>query len=153
MSDVKRLFHRTTGRPMPVVKIFHESHEELLITINKELGLKFNGKQTYVEAERRQKVVRCFNCMRFGHNGSTCLLPQQCENCGEAHSATNCPRLTFQDASTVEEHIKPHQVNVQCIKQSFEKSRFKTFYKHKLTMKILSLNCQAYNTAKKAFIL
>ena len=94
VSDVKRLFHRTTGRPMPVVKIFHESHEELLMTINKDLGLKFNGKQTYVEAERRRKVVRCFNCMRFGHIGSTCLLPQQCENCGEAHSATNCSNIS-----------------------------------------------------------
>ena len=90
VSDVKRLFHRNTGRPMPVVKIFHESHDNLVDTINTELGLKFNGKQTYVESERRRKVVRCFNCMRFGHIGSTCLLLQHCENCGEEHSATNC---------------------------------------------------------------
>ena len=43
VSDVKRLFHRNTGRPVPVVKIFHESHEDLVDTINTELGLKFNG--------------------------------------------------------------------------------------------------------------
>ena len=56
---------------MPVVKIFHESHEDLVDTINTELGLKLNGKHTYVESERRRKVVCCFNCMRFGHVGST----------------------------------------------------------------------------------
>ena len=75
---------------MPVVKIIHESHEDLVDTIKTELGLKFNGKQTYVESERRRKVVRCFNCMRFGHIGSTCIFLQHCENCGEEHSATNC---------------------------------------------------------------
>ena len=62
------------GRPMPVVKIFHESHEDFVDTINTELGLKFNGKQTYVESERRRKVVCCFNCMSFGHVGSTCFF-------------------------------------------------------------------------------
>ena len=84
------MIHRNTGRPMPVVKIFHESHEDLVDTINTELGLKFNGKQTYEESERRRKVVRYFNCMCFGHIGSTCLLLQHCKNCGEEHSATNC---------------------------------------------------------------
>ena len=75
---------------MPVVKIDLESHEDLVDTINTELGLKFNGKHTYVESERRRKVVHCFICMRFGPVGSTSLLLQQCENCGEEHSATDC---------------------------------------------------------------
>ena len=35
---------------MPVVKIFYESHEDLVDTINAELGLNFNGKHTYVES-------------------------------------------------------------------------------------------------------
>ena len=57
VSDVKRLFHRNTGRHMPVVISFHESHEDLVDTINTELGLKFYGKLTHVESERRRKVV------------------------------------------------------------------------------------------------
>ena len=45
VNDVKRMFHRNTSRPMPVVKIFRESHEDLIDTINTELGLKFFGKK------------------------------------------------------------------------------------------------------------
>ena len=129
---------------MPVVKIFHDSHEDLVDTINTELGLKFNGKQTYVESERRWKVVRCFNCMRFGHIGSTCLLVQHCENRGE--DAQQLIVLTVRNASIVEDHIKLHQANVQCIRQSFGKSKFNTLYKYKVT---LSLNCQFYNKNNK----
>ena len=33
VNDVKRLFHRNTGRHLPVVKIFHESHEDLVDTL------------------------------------------------------------------------------------------------------------------------
>ena len=39
VNDVKRLFHRNTGRHMPVVKIFHESHEDLVDTLKQNLDL------------------------------------------------------------------------------------------------------------------
>ena len=90
VKDLRRCFHRVTGRPMPVVKLFFETHKELLLTVATELNSKYNGKSTYVEVERRKKVVRCFNCMRFGHISATCQLHEQCENCGEGHSATKC---------------------------------------------------------------
>ena len=90
VRDVRRCYHRGTGRPMPVVKIFHNSHEDLLASINTDFGVKFNGKKTYVEAERQRKVVRCYNCMRFGHIGSSCLFTAQCENCGGDHTDLGC---------------------------------------------------------------
>lgn len=90
VSGVRRCFHRGSGKPMPVVKLFHCSHEELLQTIKIDLGLKFNGRKAYVEAERKKKVVRCYNCMRFGHIGTSCLFTVQCENCGKDHPASEC---------------------------------------------------------------
>ena len=78
VRDVKRCFHRGTEKPMPVVKIFHNSYEDLTYTINTDFAVKFNGKKTYVEAERQRKVVRCYNCMQFGHIGSSCLFTTQC---------------------------------------------------------------------------
>ena len=90
VRDVKRCFHRGTGKPMPVVKIFHNSYEDLTYTINTDFAVKLNGKKTYVEAERQRKVVRCYNCMRFGHIGSSCLFTTQCENCGGDHTDQGC---------------------------------------------------------------
>ena len=52
VNDVKRLFF--IGGPMLVVQIFHQSHDNLVDTINTELELKFNSKHTYVESERRR---------------------------------------------------------------------------------------------------
>ena len=43
VRDVKRCFHRGTGKPMPVVKIFHNSYEDLTYTINTDFAVKFNG--------------------------------------------------------------------------------------------------------------
>ena len=39
--------------------------------------------------------------------------------------------LTVQNASIVEDHIKLHQANVQCIRQSFGISKFKDVYNSK----------------------
>ena len=143
VSDVKRLFHRYTGRPMPVVKIFHESHEDLVDTINTELGLKFNGKQAYVESERRRKVVRLIACVLDTLALHVCYF-RFVRTVGR--NTQQLIVLTVQNASIVEDHIKLHQANVQCIRQSFGKSKFKTLFKHKVT---LSLNCQLYNKNNK----
>ena len=88
---VQRLFNRNTGRYMPVVKLLHENHSALETTLQTKLPFKFHGKEAYVEEQRKTKVVRCYNCMRFGHIAAACNLPTRCENCGQTgHQHKEC---------------------------------------------------------------
>ena len=77
---------------MTVVKVFYETHEDLLITVATEFYDK-NEKTNFEELERRKKIIRCYSC---GHISATCALYEICENCGEGLSAktsSNSPRF------------------------------------------------------------
>ena len=52
---------------MPVVKIEFLTEEDLQKGKSFVLEHQLNGKAAYLEEERRDKVIRCFICHRFGH--------------------------------------------------------------------------------------
>lgn len=89
--NVKRCFHRHTGKPMPIVKVIFKSCKDLVDGVELDIGLTYNRKKVYIEKQRVKQVVRCFNCMRYGHISKLCSFEGKCENCGEKkHSAKVC---------------------------------------------------------------
>lgn len=90
--SVRRQYHRESGKPMPIAKVSFESVEVLESAVEREFSLTFNNRRLFIEREKCKKVVRCFNCMRFGHIHKNCRSDIRCERCGEAHSATECDK-------------------------------------------------------------
>ena len=87
---VKRNFHRNTGKPMPIARVTFETVDLLQRAVTTDLSLVFNGKETFVERERPKKVVRCYNCMLYGHIQKNCRSESRCERCGGTHTIKNC---------------------------------------------------------------
>lgn len=94
VTSVRRLRHRGTGQCMPVVKIFHDNRVDLEISTSTNIPLSFKGKKAYVEKQRRIKVVRCYNCMLFGHIAANCDIKAKCENCGGEECKSSCTNDT-----------------------------------------------------------
>ena len=90
---------------MPVVKVLHQSNTDLKSSLIKPFPFSFRGKAAYIEPERKNRVILCFICMRFGHICENCGLSGQdhtvenctghtkCANCGEEYRASSrlCP--------------------------------------------------------------
>ena len=90
--SVQRQYHRESGKPMPIAKVRFETVELLESAVEREFSLTFNNRRLFVEREKSKKVIRCFNCMRFGHIHKNCKSNIRCERCGEAHSAAECDK-------------------------------------------------------------
>ena len=87
VQQVKRVFHRNSGKPMPIRKVEFSRGKDLVKACNLVLPYLLNGKQAFCERENGVKVVRCFNCHRFNHIVAHCPNRTTCENCGsEDHS-------------------------------------------------------------------
>ena len=88
---VSRLHYRNSRKPMPVVKIDFLSEEDLQKAKSVVLEFQINGKAAYIEEERRVKVIRCYNCHRFGHIRRICTYTPRCGICAsEEHSELEC---------------------------------------------------------------
>ena len=86
-----RLYYRNSNRPMPVVKIEFLTEEDLQKAKSVVLEHQLNGKTAYLEEERRVKVIRCFNCHRFGHISRICTYSTRCGICAsEEHTELDC---------------------------------------------------------------
>ena len=70
--DIKRCYHRHSGVRMPVVKLVFENNEDLLSSCSKKLTLSYRGKEAFIEPQRRNTFIRCYNCMRFSHIAANC---------------------------------------------------------------------------------
>ena len=85
--EVRKIFHRNSGRPMPIRRVNFATNSDLLKALTIEYPFKLNGKEAFCEQEKRHKVVRCFSCHRFNHIAANCIYKSKCENCGsEEHT-------------------------------------------------------------------
>ena len=85
--EVKKIFHRNSGRPMPIRKVTFATNSDLLTALRVDYPFKLNGKEAFCEEEKRHKVIRCFSCHRFNHIAANCIYKSKCENCGsEEHT-------------------------------------------------------------------
>ena len=82
VQEVRKVFHRHSGKPMPIRKVTFDSVSDLEKAIETEFPFKINGKQAFCEKEKQFKVVRCFSCHRFNHIAANCPYKDTCENCG-----------------------------------------------------------------------
>ena len=82
VKEVRKVFHRNSGRPMPIRKVTFNSESDLEKAIKLEFPYKINGKQAFCEKEKQFKVVRCFSCHRYNHIAANCPYKGTCENCG-----------------------------------------------------------------------
>ena len=91
VKSASRLFYRNSKRPMPVVKIEFLTEEDLQKAKSVVIEHKLNGKSAYLEEERRVKVIRCYNCHRFGHISRICTYTTRCGFCAsEEHTELDC---------------------------------------------------------------
>ena len=80
--DIKRLMRN--GVPIPVVKIFFKAAENLQTAVK--LGIKLKeGLLIPVEESttRSGRIIRCYNCQKFGHVQTRCTRTKRCVKCGE----------------------------------------------------------------------
>ena len=88
---VKRCYHRVSGKPMPIVKIHFDNPDSLQHSLNLQLSIFYNKRKAFVEKRSPKKIIRCFNCMKYGHISVNCSLETVCENCGgKDHSSKDC---------------------------------------------------------------
>ena len=83
LSYIRRLTQRFTGKPIQVVRVkcTENSFGKLLNT-----KLVINNNTCVIEKERLVKVIRCYNCQRFGHIARFCTNVVKCEFCAEGHN-------------------------------------------------------------------
>ena len=142
---VKRCYHRISSRRMPSVKIFHKYNKDLIKSTNADILHTFKGRKAFIEPQRSNRVIRCYQCMRFAHIASCCWFDPKCENCGQSsHSREECKKT--QNVQTVREIIVLRPVNVPCIWRNSKPSSNKILCNK---MRLLQLNCQSLRTAKK----
>lgn len=79
--SIKRLHYRYGRHPMPVVQLVHASVEDKLAALQMVIPITFQNRNAFLES-KKFKVIRCFNCQRFGHIARTCIYSQRCECCG-----------------------------------------------------------------------
>lgn len=144
--SIKRLHYRYGRHPMPVVQLVHASVEDKLAALQMVIPITFQNRNAFLES-KKFKVIRCFNCQRFGHIARTCIYSQRCECCGRTDHLGEVCGVCVQEfvqivqvTTEVLQKIVPYivimpvnSVHQQCVNN----------------FRVLSLNCQSWNTAKK----
>ena len=92
VSSARRLLNRISGRPTKIVKLVcdRDNVNDLL-----KCSIVIDRVKCTVELERRFKVIRCYNCQRFGHLARNCKNSPVCCFCSGSHvSPASCPNET-----------------------------------------------------------
>ncbi len=84
---VHRLQNRVRKTPFPIIKVTLSQEEAATILAT---HIVLFGQKLVSETCRAIKVVRCYQCQRFGHTSDTCVYEQRCVNCNNCHSLEPC---------------------------------------------------------------
>ena len=93
-TGIHRLRHNQSRKALPIVKVTFDSPEKYTAVLESH-GIKIPGtnKTAVFAPERGYKVVRCYNCQRYGHTSGCCIHTDRCGNCGEENcSASTCTK-------------------------------------------------------------
>ncbi|MES9882027.1 MAG: hypothetical protein ABW185_14210 [Sedimenticola sp.] len=96
INSSRRLYNRKTKRPIPIVRIEFASASDLQKAKVSNLDYIYRNAKSFVEEERRFKVIRCFRCHAFGHIARGCTNDTSCEKCGSTdHITDKCTQEEF----------------------------------------------------------
>ena len=81
-TEVKRLLRNE--KPLPLLKVFFDTPELLQQAMASGIKLK-EGLLIHVEesTHRGGRIIRCYNCQKFGHVQARCTNSLKCVKCGE----------------------------------------------------------------------
>ena len=89
LTGIRRLLNRESGRPTKTVKLTCNNTESEKLSTQDRLII--NGKNCHLERERKVKIIRCYNCQKFGHISANCKNKAVCVKCSCYHeSSTFC---------------------------------------------------------------
>ena len=86
LTYIRRLTKRFSGKPIQVVKV---KCSETLFDKLLNTKLVINNKVCVTEKRRAVKVIRCYNCQRFGHIAKNCKNDTKGEFCAQSHSISD----------------------------------------------------------------
>jgi hypothetical protein len=81
ITSVERLYHKDKRNPMPVVRIQFPTPENLQKAVQVQFDISLHGKKAFLEPQRGKRIIRCYNCHRFGHVARSCVHDKRCESC------------------------------------------------------------------------
>ena len=85
--SIRRFFNKSQNKYMPVAEIVIDSAVASNHLIKS--GIKVNNAHVCFEPKRKAKIVRCYNCQKFGHAAHQCSNDPVCVNCGNDPTSTD----------------------------------------------------------------
>lgn len=97
VRQVVNVRHRATKEPLPIFFVDLEPNPN-----NKNIfNVKYinNMKITFEAPHKKQEILQCKRCQRFGHSKNQCNRPYRCVKCGSDHPTNTCTKQPHTDAT------------------------------------------------------
>ena len=86
---VKR-FVKAEGKILQTVKLTFQSELQYNTAISEGIFIESLYYTPYEFVQRGIRIIRCFNCQKFGHLSGNCNSKTACKHCSEEHKIDNC---------------------------------------------------------------